>query len=51
MGALSIVMICIAVIIGVIAIGFGVWAFWKYRTGTGSLDGDYHNPGLRATYY
>lgn len=47
-------MICIAGIIGLVAIVFGVWACWRHRNGFGVGgvgDGYEGTPGVRASYY
>lgn len=46
-----IVLICIAGVIGLAAIVFGVWACWRSRNGYGVMGEGSNAGGVRASYY
>ena len=46
-----IVLISIAAVIGVAAIIFGIWAYWRSRNGYGVMGEGSNAGGVRASYY
>lgn len=50
MRVVYIVLISIAVLIGLAAVGFGIWACWKSRSGYGAA-GESDTNGVRSSYY
>ena len=51
MATIYIVLICIAGVIGLVAIIFGVMACWKSRNGYGVMGEGSNAAGVRASYY